>query len=126
MRAVALLASLVLLSVSLHLSEAHPTEAGESSFRHRILRRDETGRPRFIQGDLGSLNLPADRHRELGIFDNFFGNVQEYLDAAKEAVQDVIKKFFGGTGNETLIPSTKIFRDKANRTHIRFFVFSSG
>ena len=116
-RAAALLASLVLLLVSINLSEASPTDADEPS-RHRILRRDETGRPRFIQGDLGTLNLPADR-RELGVFD-FFGDVQEYLDAAKEAVQNLVVKFFGGTGNETLIPSTKIFRDLANRTHIRF------
>lgn len=41
-------------------------------------------------------------------------------------MQYVVGKFFGGTGNETVIPSTKIFRDKANHTHIRFTEWIDG
>ena len=74
---------------------------------NKVVDRGPNGTPRIIKGDLGNLGEPRGKS-DIAI-----------KEAARSALQNILKKDFGATGIEEMIP-TQVNTDMVGSVHVRF------
>ncbi|NCF73322.1 MAG: peptidase M4 family protein [Gammaproteobacteria bacterium] len=74
---------------------------------NKVVDRGPNGTPRIIKGDLGNLGEPRGKS-DIAI-----------KEAARNALQNILKKDFGATGIEEMIP-TQVNTDMVGSVHVRF------